>query len=436
VAALSPAGPPPRIGCLFQAGPVPAEAHAALLEVALAHSPRVEDGGPGCVYLDTRGLAGLFGDDAALAERLRREAAARGLAVQVGIAGSRIAALVAARRGAGLAVIAPGDDAAWLASAPLALLPCDPATAERLRRWGLRRFGELAALPPRDLFERLGGEGLRLQALARGEDPRPLQACRPAAPLEARRDLDWAETAREPLVAAFAGLAATVCAGLERAALAADAFDWSCRLQDGREHPGRFVPPYPTREAGPLLVLIRAWLEAEPPAVPVVGLALRAQPVRAPAGQPALLGPARPPARALTESLARVIALVGPARVGVPVLLDSHRPDAVGMAPLVPPREPRPDGGRPDGPAAALALRRFRPPRPAAVRLVAGRPVALRAAGLAGPVVASAGPWRSSGDWWQEPRWVRDEWDVALADGTCCRLATDGSAWSLDGVYD
>jgi protein ImuB len=67
---------------------------------------------------------------------------------------------------------------------------------------------------------------------------------------------------------------------------------------------------------------------------------------------------------------------------------------------------------------------------------VGGRPVHLRAGGLAGSIVASAGPWRVSGEWWLESRWGADEWDVELADGTLGRLAHDGSAWVLEGVYD
>ena len=84
----------------------------------------------------------------------------------------------------------------------------------------------------------------------------------------------------------------------------------------------------------------------------------------------------------------------------------------------------------------ALALRRLRPPCPAHVTLTSGRPVYLRSERLAGRVVTGAGPWRASGEWWTERPWARDEWDVELADGTVCRLAHDGSAWFLDGVYD
>jgi len=84
----------------------------------------------------------------------------------------------------------------------------------------------------------------------------------------------------------------------------------------------------------------------------------------------------------------------------------------------------------------ALALRRLRPPAPAAVTLTSGRPVALRSSRLSGRIVAGAGPWRSSGEWWSKRPWLQDEWDVELADGTLCRLANDGSAWHLAGIYD
>ena len=31
-----------------------------------------------------------------------------------------------------------------------------------------------------------------------------------------------------------------------------------------------------------------------------------------------------------------------------------------------------------------------------------------------GEVLWKAGPWRSSGDWWEREAWSRDEWDIAL----------------------
>jgi protein ImuB len=59
--------------------------------------------------------------------------------------------------------------------------------------------------------------------------------------------------------------------------------------------------------------------------------------------------------------------------------------------------------------------------------------------GRARPVVQqAAGPWRSSGGWWESVHWNRDEWDVAFDGGTVCRLFQDRETgqWFVDGVYD
>jgi hypothetical protein len=57
-----------------------------------------------------------------------------------------------------------------------------------------------------------------------------------------------------------------------------------------------------------------------------------------------------------------------------------------------------------------------------------------------GPVIASAGPWRSSGRWWTADgrAWDRDEWDVELAGGAVYRLARDRTTerWEIEGILD
>jgi protein ImuB len=86
------------------------------------------------------------------------------------------------------------------------------------------------------------------------------------------------------------------------------------------------------------------------------------------------------------------------------------------------------------------------------VMVQAGRPVRVTTGrrGLDGGAVASAaGPWRTSGEWWQSPEraervegqaegWSRDEWDVALADGGIYRIYRDRSRdrWFVDGIVD
>ena len=53
----------------------------------------------------------------------------------------------------------------------------------------------------------------------------------------------------------------------------------------------------------------------------------------------------------------------------------------------------------------------------------------------------AAGPWRSSGDWWEQDAWVRDEWDIAVQEQVgivLYRLIHDllTSEWLLQGSYD
>jgi protein ImuB len=434
-------------------------AEQALLEMAWAHSPRVENAGPGVLYLDLGGLSALFGDEAVLGRRLGRCAADLGVPAVVGIASSRIGARAAARDGAAVRVVRAGEEAGFLAPLPLAMLECSPEMEERLRRWGIRTLGELSALPGRSLFQRLGTEGLRLQRLARGEDARPLQPCLPPLIVEESMELDWTIDTRERLLEVLNRLAERVSWRLAGQDLSTDRIEWSCRRADGSAHAGAITPAVPVGEKAGMVALLRAALESGSPGGPVSGITLRAHPVRITPAQEPLGDPSRPRPRLLTATLARLAALVGTHQVGVPVLLDSHRPDAVRIEPIGPgdssrphpaplpgrgkePQEPRslstPGRGQGEGERwqGALVLRRLRPPRSATVPLVGGRPVQLRSDLLSGRIVASAGPWRSSGEWWTDAPWFHDEWDVELEPGMLCRLVHDGHAWRLEGIYD
>jgi protein ImuB len=436
-----------RIACLFVPG-AGERVKPVLLEIALRHSPSAEDGGPDIVYLDLGGLERLWGGEREIAERLRRAARDRGAAARIGIAGSRAGARFAARAGSDITIVPPGRDARWLGPAPLALLDLGPEMSARLGRWGIRTLGELADLPSRGLAERLGGEGSRLQRLARGEDATPLRLWTPSPVFEESADCPWGVETLEPLGDLLADLADMLCARLRRYELSADAFEWTCRLADRTVHEGDCAPAAPLADSAAAAALLRASLEARPPRAAVETVTLRARPVRVESIQPRFDEPPRPNPRLLTATLARLSALVGARGVGSPVILDTHRPDAVQMTPFI--LSPSPFRGRepqfePKGEAmrrglnrqgAILAMRRMRPPRPVDVALHAGTPAHLRAAGLAGRIIAGAGPWRVSGEWWTEAPFVQDEWDVELHDGTLCRLARDGRGWRLEAIYD
>ena len=421
-----------RIACLFVPGADP-RVKPALLEIALRHSPSVEDGGPGIVYLDLGGLERLWGGEREIAARLHSAARERGAAARVGVAGSRAGARFAARADGDVTIVPPSRDARWLGPAPLALLDLCPEMAARLDRWGIRTLGELADLPASGLAERLGGEGPRLQRLARGEDATPLRLWTPPAVFEESADCPWGVEALEPLGDLVAGLAEMLCARLRRYELSADAFEWTCRLADRTVHEGDCAPAAPLADPAAAAALLRASLAARPPGAAVEAITLRARPVRVGNIQPRLDEPPRPSPRLLTATLARLSALVEAPGIGSPVLVDSHRPDAHQVTSFT--LSPSPPRGEGDS-GSILAMCRMRPPRPVEVTVDAGAPAYLRAAGLAGRIIAGAGPWRVSGEWWTEAPFVQDEWDVELDDGTLCRLARDGRGWRLEAVYD
>jgi protein ImuB len=142
--------------------------------------------------------------------------------------------------------------------------------------------------------------------------------------------------------------------------------------------------------------------------------------------------PLSPEPEKLELTLARIRSLVGQDKAGTPEMLDTHRPDSFRIVAL--------GNGAPSRAVATthLALRRFRPPQFAQVRLREGRPVHVACLSMGGPVLTCAGPWRTAGEWWKPEPWAHDEWDVALSDGGLfrihCELGT--GRWFFEGRYD
>jgi len=117
--------------------------------------------------------------------------------------------------------------------------------------------------------------------------------------------------------------------------------------------------------------------------------------------------------------------------VGSPERVNSHRPNAFRMTDFGRGHQPSPPLAR-----LKLVLRMFRPPRAAKVSLASGQPAFLAAEGIRGQILERAGPWRTSGDWWTTDPWTRDEWDIALADGTLYRIFCEPRGWFIEGEYD
>ncbi len=153
---------------------------------------------PGLLLLPAGGASRYHGSEDALAERLV-EAVAQGTGHEcaVGTADGLLAAVVAARTGE---QVPPGASPQFLAPRPMTELSFAALTDETasqvdelvdlLHRLGLRRLGQLAALPAADVHARFGRLGTWAHLLARGDDERPPVRRRPEADLEVGTELD------------------------------------------------------------------------------------------------------------------------------------------------------------------------------------------------------------------------------------------------------
>ncbi|MBI1813873.1 MAG: DNA polymerase Y family protein [Deltaproteobacteria bacterium] len=422
-------------------------AQAALADVAYSFSPRVEEASDGEVYLDIVGSAALFDSEAKLAHMLAVRAEHVGLSAQVGVAGSKIAAYLAARNGGGVTVVPANEEWAYLAPLAVSLLAPSPALRTTLTRWGIQRIGDLAALPASAVGTRLGPEGLALARRARGEDEQPLVPRSAPLQFEESVELDYGIETIEPLTFVLRGLLDRLTARLAVRGLVCGDLRLSLGLTN-RARDDRTVVVAASNDVKALLTLVRLHLEAQPPAAPVETIRVGVVPERLRTIQLDLFRPNGPAPERLAVTLARLTALCGADHVGTPAVIDTHRPEAYGVkvATLFGCYVVREEGASSESGLTTnnltannllpLALRAIRPPRPLEVHCDRGRLAFVRGDGVSGRVVSCAGPWRITGEWWHDGAYRRDYYDVQLSDGGVYRVFHDRQQWFVAGEYD
>lgn len=470
-------------------------AHAALLDCAQSFSPCVEDTACDTALLDLAGMESLLGPLPEIARAICCRAVTLGLEANVAVSANPDAAVLAARGFSGVTVIPPGEEADRLGSLPAEVLFADRLEGEEkkeaagfletLDRWGIRNVRALAALPQVALSERLGQKGLHLQQLARGTAQRTLVPVEAPLTFQEAVQLEHAVILLEPLAFLLNRLLEQICARLASRALATQELRLTLELDnctgidqefenfgipsESDAAPGEiksqsasqyFVSsrsdtfsrvlrlPLPMLDAKLFLKLLQLDLNAHPPGAPIVKIHLAAEPARSRSAQGGLFLPPSPEPEKLELTLARIAGMVGENRVGALEMLDTHHPEAFRMRRFV--SQPTGGGAQPktqtekDEKAAVTALRRFRPAPRATVTLENGQPQRLMCAKkkeVQGEVLWKAGPWRTSGDWWEKEIWSHDEWDIALQNGeriALYRLVHDllGNGWFVEGTYD
>jgi protein ImuB len=490
-----------NFACLFQPSPCDPE---GLVLVAREFSPRYERRGQDRIVIDISGLDRLLGSPRVIAEEIRRDAASRGLRPHVAVAATQMAALVLASAKPGVTVVERGHEAARLAPISIGMAAAVMPTGARtenvefalsvFKSWGLRTLGELAALPPADLAARLGQAGLGWQAVARGEDPRPLVPELADERFEGELELEWPIEGLEPLSFVLTRLLEPLSTRLERRDRGAAALFIELGVFGQQEpHARRLELPSPIRDVRTLRTLALLDLESHPPAAPIERVRIVIEPTPGRVLQHTLFARPHPTPEQLSTLMARLSALIGQDRVGSAVTVDTYRPGAFDMRPFATNpvhddqrRDRGERGGRfvKDSASSAVsalnvvtALRRCRQPVPA--RVVVGsddRPIRVttdRQGFIGGAIVQCAGPWRTSGDWWAggagdeqsavgsrlcearhsrqtadcllhtadcrlQSAWARDEWDIALGDGSLYRIFRDRrtDAWFIDAIVD
>ncbi len=450
-------------------------AREAMLDIAESFSPRVEDSGEGILYLDTTGLHRHYpGNDPegdlgrALIAALEKKA---GLPARVGIAGSKLAASLAAQKAESPQVVPAGREAEYLASLPLGATSAQASALVSIEQWGIHTLGELARLPEAEVISRLGQAGRELYAIARGEDPRPLVPRSQPPVFREGLELEWPLVDLEPFLFVARAALDRLVARMEGHGLGWRRLELRFELEGDGHHERAIVLPAPTRDVKTLLTLLRLDLEGQPPGAPVSAFELIAHPDRPRHVQLGLFGPAALAPDQLATTLARLFSILGPDRVGSPKAEDVHRPETFQLEPYQPPApplvRPAPRPGRP-----LLTVRAVRPPIPVEVitespanenqrsatkaDMVAeaksqwgqiAKPLSVQAqvpeegakkTRIEGLVRVASGPWSLDEDWWSEKPLERDYWDVELKGGGLYRLYRDRRTgdWFVDGIYD
>ena len=425
-------------------------AKAAVMEMAAVLTPRVEDHSTeiDCIIvLDITGTKLLFGPLEGIAERVVTSLRALGLTARVAASANLPTAVCLARSSAvweSVTVVEAGAEACALGPLPVGALGLTVSQAETFSLWGLRTIADLATLPEIDLVARLGGEGQRLHAFARGEARHLMVPLEQSFVLEEVMEFDQQVDGMESLLFVMGPMLDGLIMRAAHRALELASVTVSMDLDGGASHARTIRPALPMADRALLLKLLHLDLVAHPPGAGVRRLHLTAVAGGRSKVQAGLFSPQAPEPMRLEVTLARIASLVGEGRVGRPVLLDSHRPEGFHMELFTIPGTRRNVTGSEHLEARCpVALRRMRPPVPVRVQSDGSAIVEFSMQGKRYRVREQFGPWRRSGAWWSGEIWSREEWDVVteMSDGArnmVCVLAHDllRRRWQMEAIYD
>ncbi|NBV86432.1 MAG: hypothetical protein EBS01_09265, partial [Verrucomicrobia bacterium] len=371
-----------------------------------------------------------------------------GIEARLGVAPRPGLALCAARRAQPVRVVEEVE--AFVEELRFHELGVSGVLCRQLHDWGLSTLGDLLRLPRQATLERLGPEVAALWEIARDSRESVLRLEAFPEPLELEVEFENPVESLAPILFAVNRMLEQICSRMRLLHRVASGMRLRLMLDDAAVYERDFTVPAPTREEAVLLRILETHLETLHFETSLVGVALKFEAALPASQQLALFeNPLRDPNR-FGETLARLRALLGEGRVGVPAAANTHRPDSFVLldpTAVFGVREPTPELPAVEafsGVLLGLPLRRFRPSLVAQVRLQGHRPAHVASCGVSGPVLESRGPFRLSGEWWDCNPWQSEQWDVRLGGAgrglyrLCLRTTAgaDANGWFVEGCYD
>jgi len=323
-----------------------------------------------------------------------------------------------------------------------------------LHKWGIHTLGQLAALDKEQLGARLGPEAIRMWERANGRSNRLLKLVRPPESFQESFEFEGEIETAEPLLFMLRRFLEQLAVRLAAIYLVAKELTLRITFENKQIYERVFKIPQPTNDVDLLFRMLQTHLENFRSEHPIVAVALSAEPIKPAGEQFGLFETTLRNPHQLSETLARLTALLGGHRIGTPVLEETHQRDAFRMQPF------GSTGFQPVGQAGVLAcksngrqdarlphsqdgcaplspaLRRFRPPVSASVLQDEDTPTHVRSREMSGKIIDERGPYLLSGNWWDEKSWARAEWDLQLQNSELVRAHEHDGVWKIDGVYD
>src|SRR5205809_5886734 len=203
-----------------------------------------------------------------------------------------------------------------------------------LHKWGIHTLGQLAALDKEQLGARLGPEAVRMWERANGQFNRVLKLVRPPESFAETFEFENEIETVEPLLFILRRFLEQLTLRLSGIYLVAKELTLRITFVNQQVYERIFKIPQPTNDIGLLFRMLQTHLENFRSKHPIVAVALIAQPSKPAREQFGFFETTLRNSHQLSETLARLSALLGGDRVGTPVLEETHRPDAFRMQPF------------------------------------------------------------------------------------------------------